>query len=554
MTKDYGASQAYTITPAANYHVADVLVDGTSVGAVTTYKFTNVTAVHTIVASFAIDTNLITASAGATGSITPVGAVPVNYGADQTFTIAATTAHYHVADVLVDGTSVGAVTTYKFTNVTAVHTIVASFAIDTNLITASAGANGSITPVGAVPVNYGADQTFTIAATTAHYHVADVLVDGTSVGAVASYTFSNVTAAHKIEASFAIDTFTITASAGTNGSISPAGAVNVDYNASKTFTITPAAHYHVANVLVDGVSKGTVTSYTFDNVIAAHTIVASFAIDTFTIAASAGAGGSINPSGAKVNYGDSQTFTITHDPGYKVVDVQVDGGSVGAVTSYTFTNVIANHTISATFALNIHTITATAGLGGSISPSGTVPVIDGTSRPFTITPNSGYDIKDVQVDGGSVGKLSSVTFTNVTADHTISATFIAKSIQIVPDRTTLKIPYMKTAKFQVKLSDNPYDKVSVTVAWQNDGGNPNIKILNGANLTVTQDLTFTQDNWNTAQTVTLKSTEEIGTTIIDRATFQLSGDRVTAGTVSVTAFWVENLPSVAPIMELLLDD
>ena len=49
----HGSGQTYTITPAAGYKVADVLVDGKSVGALTTYTFTNVTASHTISATFA---------------------------------------------------------------------------------------------------------------------------------------------------------------------------------------------------------------------------------------------------------------------------------------------------------------------------------------------------------------------------------------------------------------------------------------------------------------------------------------------------------------------
>ena len=106
------------------------------------------------------------------------------------------------------------------------------------------------------------------------------------MGAVTSYTFTNVTANHTIAASFAIDTYTITASAGANGAISPAGAVTVNYGANQTFTITPATDYHVADVLVDGVSVGAVTSYTFTNVTANHTIAATFAIDTYTITAS----------------------------------------------------------------------------------------------------------------------------------------------------------------------------------------------------------------------------------------------------------------------------
>src|SRR5206468_1883406 len=153
-------------------------------------------------------------------------------------------------------------TSYTFTSVSANHAITASFEINTFSITASAGANGAISPSGAVSVNCGADQGFTITP-DAHYHVADVLVDGVSVGAVTSYTFTGVAAAHTIAASFEADTYTITASAGANGGISPSGAVSVNTGTDRSFTITPDTHYHVADVLVDGVSVGAVASYTF---------------------------------------------------------------------------------------------------------------------------------------------------------------------------------------------------------------------------------------------------------------------------------------------------
>ncbi len=71
----------------------------------------------------------------------------------------------------------------------------------------------------------------------------------------------------------------IVASAGSNGSVSPAGTSAVDYGASATYTIAPAPGYHVADVLVDGSSVGAVTSYQFINVTGAHTISASFAAD-----------------------------------------------------------------------------------------------------------------------------------------------------------------------------------------------------------------------------------------------------------------------------------
>ena len=101
------------------------------------------------------------------------------------------------------------------------------------------------------------------------------------MGAVTTYTFSNVTANHTIVANFAIDTRTITASAGSNGSISPAGAVSVNYGASQAFTITPTSGFSIQDVLVDGTSQGALSSYTFTNVTADHTIAASFAADAF---------------------------------------------------------------------------------------------------------------------------------------------------------------------------------------------------------------------------------------------------------------------------------
>jgi len=75
---------------------------------------------------------------------------------------------------------------------------------------------------------------------------------------------------------------TITATAGSGGSISPSGSVSVDYGASQTFTITPGTGYHVADVEVDNVSQGALASYTFNNVTANHNIAASFVINTPT--------------------------------------------------------------------------------------------------------------------------------------------------------------------------------------------------------------------------------------------------------------------------------
>lgn len=75
----------------------------------------------------------------------------------------------------------------------------------------------------------------------------------------------------------------------------------------------------------------------------------------------------------------------------------------------------------------IHTITATAGEGGKIDPSGAVQITDGKSRTFTITPYEGYFLSDVKVDNKSIGPKTSYTFTNVKGDHSITAEFTSRT-------------------------------------------------------------------------------------------------------------------------------
>ncbi len=70
-----------------------------------------------------------------------------------------------------------------------------------------------------------------------------------------------------------------------------------------------------------------------------------------------------------------------------------------------------------------YTITASAGSGGTINPIGAVSVDKDHDKTFSITPNNGYVVSDVLIDGGSVGRVNSYTFNNVTANHTIAASF-----------------------------------------------------------------------------------------------------------------------------------
>ncbi|GEM_PF-1705221 len=299
-------------------------------------------------------------------------------------------------------------------------------------ITATPHGNGTINPSGQIQVDYKKDITLTFNPENG-YHISDVKVDGTSVGTPTSYTFSSVSTDHTIDVYFEQDQqqkYTITASAGNGGTITPNGTIEVNEGDSITFTIKPDSGYQIDKVLVDGNDVGAVSTYTFSNVSANHTIKASFKenqVNTYIITATAGNGGQIDPSGnIKVNKGESVTFIITPSNGFRIKSVIVDGKDKGIVNTYTFSNVNSNHTIEANFTEvsdKTYTIKAEAEAGGSISPAGDIEVKEGESITFYITSDRGYTVEKVVVDGQNLGVLSMHTFKDIKANHTIHAYF-----------------------------------------------------------------------------------------------------------------------------------
>ena len=462
-TIDEGGSFTFTVTPETCYEIGNVTVNGTAVtlDANNQYTINNITSNQIINVTFNQLSYTITATAGNGGTINP-GTTTVNCGGSQTYTIVPSE-DYMISAVTVDGQSVGSVSSYSFTNVTADHTISATFVeIPDNHIVVVVNADtegGTVNPTGSQSIEQGSDFTFTVTP-DACYTIGSVTVNGTLVELDAnnSYTISNVTTEQTINVTFNRISYTITASAGNGGTITPAGNVDVNCGESMTFAIAASEGYQIADVLVDGVSVGVITSYTFDNVTEnGHSISATFEAipaNVIEIVVNADAeGGSVSPTGTQtVTEGDDFTFTVTPDACYTIGTVTVNGTPVelDANNSYTIPNVTTEQAINVTFNQIVYTIAASAENGGTITPAGDVEVNCGADAVFTITPDEGYDIADVIVDGQSaindiasysvIGASASYTFNSVTENgHSIVATFRQIAVEECNTVTNLEV-------------------------------------------------------------------------------------------------------------------
>ena len=274
-----------------------------------------------------------------------------------------------------------------------------------------AGQGGGIDPASA-KVTHGNTAQFTITPDTG-YHIASVSGCGGTLSesslkaaakkkkgkakalASTTYTTGQITENCTVTTTFEINAYTVTADAGPGGSISPSGATTVNHGETPAFTVTPNPGYHIIGV--NGTCGGSLNgnTYTANPVTGNCTVHAEFEINEYTVSASAGQGGGIDPASAKVTHGNTVQFTITPDTGYHIASVSGCGGTLSesslkaaakkkkgkakalASTIYTTGPITDACTVTATFEINAYTVTADAGPGGSISPSGTTTVNHG---------------------------------------------------------------------------------------------------------------------------------------------------------------------------------
>lgn len=242
------------------------------------------------------------------------------------------------------------------------------------------------------------------------------------------------------------ETHTVSIEVAGSGSVAPAGPVAVAHGDGATFAATPAAGWHVASASVAGqpLPVDQAGQFAVSGVTADLSVRVVFeqdaAVTEWTLNAAAGEHGAVAPAGlVRVADGASQTFHVMPAAGYHLSEVRLDRAPVPLMgaTEYTVAAVHANHTLRFAFApdtapgadpepVKTWTVTATAGAGGAIQPSGAIAVNQGTSVRFTLAPAAGYRVADLLVDGASRGPVSSYLLRGVASDHTLAATFAPK--------------------------------------------------------------------------------------------------------------------------------
>ena len=385
-----GTSKTFDIAPAQGYEIVNVNVDGTDLGPISYYTFQRVGVDHTISATFqkaqqSGDTVTLTTTASDGGTVAPAGqttyvsgqAVDVTFTPDQGYQLASVKVNGRTASVTGNVLTLTMDQSYAvsavFEKIPDVPTVM--FENDFESVTGDSFPFHGWTLKGVNPNGYTWKQyTYynwkSLGNDTKHAYISDdwnggpqdewlispsVNLSGTRDGVLYfDYAYGIYGIKNK--------TFTATVEASTDGgqTWTPIWNFQDSYTGQETsgYALAGSAEVKVpAQYAVDGVQFAfRYVNTTHDTAPLAVDNVKLMAVEDgpvaqkYTITAAAGEGGSITPAGeVSVKEGASQTFTITASEGYAIADVLVDGQSVGAVDSYTFENVTANHTIAAVF-------------------------------------------------------------------------------------------------------------------------------------------------------------------------------------------------------------
>jgi len=321
---------------------------------------------------------------------------------------------------------------------------------------ATAGSNGTISPSGSFAGSFGSNQTFTFTPNTG-YAVADVQIDGVSQGSMTSYTFSNVISSHTINVTFKVaspntgswpgDTVWVDDSAPPGANVSSYSGGNGGGSNVNTWTWVNNPTPYSGSLAIQAPGSSPISQISFGNVAyAVNTADVLFAyvyLDPANLPSEImlqylynnyGTWANVYWGADNITWGGRQRIgpmpTVT-SAGWVRLQVPASQAGLGGQT----VNAVALDTYGGTATWDYIGkglgFVASAGSNGTISPSGSFSANYGKNQTFTFTPNAGYAVADVQIDGVSQGSMTSYTFSNVVSSHTINVTFKASTANLV---------------------------------------------------------------------------------------------------------------------------
>lgn len=374
-------------------------------------------------------------------------AVYVDYGGNLELRFVASENHY-ISSFLVDDKTVTQNGYYVFSNLQSNHTLKIVFEAITFQIVAEVSGNGSIDKSSIENVVIGSSITYNFTANSGNY-LKTLKVDSTYLNTegVTSYTFTNVRENHTIIIVFETYSFTITATVIGQGSIGHSLIMPANYGDSLTYTFIANTGYHLKQVLVDGtaVSLGSSNNYVFSNITENHSLYVKFEKDIINVSIKSNGHGIISATpyseftamastktetAFTIQYDSSLVFGFEPDTGYEIGSILINNSSTDINSKITKLNIIEDVEVQVFFVLKTFTLKL------NITGSGTSdinPVIScqyGDSVTYNFIANTGYEIDSVKVDNIEKGKISSFTFKNITASHTITVVFVVQKFEI----------------------------------------------------------------------------------------------------------------------------
>lgn len=353
-----GSSKTYTITADDGYEIEDVLVNGESVGAVDTYTFESVSGDATIEAVFSFrnytESSPFYFPTEADGNAVTLEAenfILNNTGSGEAWPLQISSADWASNGEYVNAMNSGdSIILYYYADKAGTYEVTLQYRSgDTNNSFTWSEQNGSITDgaLESVEAESSADTT----------HTTILTWEVTTPGASALTLTAGSSNAPQLD-KFDIKLVEETGSAETDKTalanvISRAEAEleKTDTYTEESLTALKAALEAAKSVYEDtDASQSNIDTQTAALTETIEKLETLPETETYTVTASAGEGGTIDPSGEfEVKSGESVTFTITADEGYKVKDVTINNVSIGPVTEYTLTNISENTVIEAVF-------------------------------------------------------------------------------------------------------------------------------------------------------------------------------------------------------------